>query len=114
MRRKGLVTVESGVEAENADRAKREILAQLSAVKKGEFTDFEFNSSVKSLKDSLMTYNDSQETLDTWYSLKIGAGALSPSEMAEKLSSLTRESVISAAEGIKLNTVYKLLPREER
>lgn len=114
VRRKGLVTVESGVEAENADRAKREILAQLSAVKKGEFTDFEFNSSVKSLKDSLMTYNDSQETLDTWYSLKIGAGALSPSEMAEKLSSVTRESVISAAEGIKLNTVYKLLPREER
>ena len=35
VRQKGLVTVDSGVEAENAEKAQKEILAQLDAVKKG-------------------------------------------------------------------------------
>lgn len=115
IRQKGLVTVDSGVEAENAEKAQKEILAQLDAVKKGEFTDFEFEASLKSLRDSLNSYNDSQVLLDTWYALKAGNRTLySPEEIADKIAEITREDIVNAAKGIKLHTVYKLLPKEEK
>lgn len=115
VRQKGLITVESGIETANADKAEKEILNQLEAVKKGEFSDFEFESSVKSICDSLSSYNDSQTALDTWYTMKINNSQLySPADITEKIKEITREDIIEAAKGVKLNTVYKLLPRGEK
>ena len=110
VRQKGLVTVESGVEFKNANKAETEILNQLEIIKKGEFSEFEFDSSIKSIKDSLNTYNDSQNALDTWYLLKVNNDNIySPSDISEKISKITREDVIKTAEGVRLHTVYKLL-----
>ena len=115
MRIKGLLTVDSGVELQNADKAEKAVNEQLDIVKNGGFTDFEFSSSVKSITDSLKTYNDSQASLDAWYSLKAYNKELySPEDMAEKLSFVTREDVIKAANGVKLHTVYKLLPEVKK
>lgn len=113
VRYKGLLTVDSGVEVKNAQKAQDEILNQLEIIKKGEFSDFEFNSSIKSICDSLNTYNDSQNSLDLWYALKINNQNLySPEDIAEKIKKITKEDVIYAAKGVKLHTVYKLLPKE--
>lgn len=113
IRQKGLLTVESGVETANAEKAREEILNQLEAVKQGEFTDFEFESSIKSIMDSLCGYSDSQTSLDTWYTLKVNnTGLYSPTDIAERIEKITREDVAAAAKGVKLNTVYKLLPKE--
>ena len=113
VRYKGLLTVDSGVETANAEKAQNEILNQLEIIKKGEFTDFEFDASVKSICDSLSTYYDSQNSLDLWYALKINNQNLySPKDIAEKIKKITREDVILAAKGVKLHTVYKLLPKE--
>ncbi len=114
VRCKGLLTVESGVEEENAEKAESAINEQLEAVKKGEFTEFELSSSLKSIRDSLRSYNDSQPLLDLWYGLKALNGRLySPDELAELAGNVTREQIISAARGIKLHTVYRLLPKGE-
>ena len=113
VRYKGLLTVDSGVETANAEKAQNEILNQLEIIKKGEFSDFEFDASVKSICDSLSTYYDSQNSLDLWYALKINNQNLySPKDIAEKIKKITREDVILAAKGVKLHTVYKLLPKE--
>ena len=86
---------------------------KLEIIKKGEFSDFEFDASVKSICDSLSTYYDSQNSLDLWYALKINNQNLySPKDIAEKIKKITREDVILAAKGVKLHTVYKLLPKE--
>lgn len=112
---KGLITVESGVEEQNAEKAEKAILEQLEIMKKGEFSDFEFSSSVKSLRDSLNSYNDSQPLLDLWYALKaVNKNLYSPEDIAEKISAVTRDEIITAANGVKLHTVYKLLPKEEK
>ena len=114
VRQKGLLTVESGVEAGNAEKAEKEILNQLETVKKGEFSDFEFGASIKSICDSLKTYSDSQATLDMWYCIKINNKNLySPDDVAEMVKSVTKEEVIAAARGVKLHTVYKLLPKAD-
>lgn len=112
---KGLITVESGVEEQNAEKAENAISEQLEIMKKGEFTDFEFSSSVRSLRDSLNSYNDSQPLLDLWYALKaVNKNLYSPEDIAEKISAVTRDEIIAAANGVKLHTVYKLLPKEEK
>lgn len=113
VRYKGLLTVDSGVEVENADKAVDEILNQLEIMKKGEFSDSEFDSSIKSICDSLNTYYDSQNSLDLWYALKINNHNLySPEDIIEKIKAITKEDVIYAARGVNLHTVYKLLPKE--
>ena len=113
IRFKGLLMVDSGVEVENADKAIDEILNQLEIMKKGEFSDSEFESSIKSICDSLNTYYDSQGALDLWYALKIcNENIYSPQDIIEKIKQITREDVIYAARGVNLHTVYKLLPRE--
>ena len=82
-------------------------------MKKGEFSDFEFQSSIKSICDSLKTYNDSQNSIDLWYALKVNnANLYSPEDIAEKIKQITKEDVIYAARGVKLHTVYKLLSKE--
>ncbi|MBR5472387.1 MAG: insulinase family protein [Clostridia bacterium] len=111
---KGLITVDSGVEKENANKAEREILNQLDIIKQNLFTDEEFESSIKSITDSFKSYNDSQGLLDAWYSLKIVKDKLlSPEEAAELILGVTRNDVVYTARGVKLHTVYKLLPKEK-
>lgn len=111
---KGLITVDSGIEKENADKAQKEILNQLDIIKQNLFTDEEFNSSIKSIVDSFKSYNDSQGLLDAWYSLKIVKDKLlSPEEAAEGILKVSRNDVVYAARGVKLHTVYKLLPNDK-
>ena len=113
LRSKGLITVDSGVEPQNAEKAYRAILEQLNALQNGELSDFELESSLKSMRDSLYAYNDSQNTIDIWYGMKaIQKTAYSPEEIAEKLNLVTRDDVLKAAKGIRLHTVYKLCPKE--
>ncbi len=114
VRNKGFMMVDSGVEKENAQKAKEAILEQLEVMKKGEFSDFEFSAAVKSIKDSLRSYKDSQNGLDVWYTLKaINKNVYSPNEISEKIEKITRQDVIDAANRVKLNTVYMLLPKEK-
>ena len=111
---KGYVLVDSGVELENAQKAEQEILNQLQVVKEGKFSEFTYNASIKSIVGSLNSYNDSISTLDTWYSININNTALkSPEEVADIISNVTVSDVIQAANGIKLHTVYSLLPERQ-
>ena len=110
---KGFLTVDCGIDAKNEEKAIKAICDQLFIMKKGMFTDFEYESAVKSMKDSLRAYYDSQTTLDMWYSLKIfEENPLSPEELWNLISSVTKEEVCEAAKGIELHTVYSLRPCE--
>lgn len=111
---KGLLTVDSGVCKENMEKTERAILNQLKAIQNGEITDNEYESSLKSILDSFKTYNDSQNLLDIWYSLKISDGRpITVEELSELISKVTKEDVINAARGIMLHTVYRLIPEDK-
>lgn len=115
VRNKGFMMVDSGVEKQNAHKAEEAILAQLNVIKKGEFSDFEFSSAVKSIKDSLGSYKDSQNGLDVWYTIKaINKTVYSPEEISKKIEQVSRQDVINAANRVKLNTVYMLMPKERK
>ena len=116
VRIKGLLTVESGIEKKNADKAEQAILSELKKLKNGDLSDSEFNSSILGITGSLATYYDSSAALEGWYALKIADtnDIVSPEEFAELVKKVTKDDVIKVAGGIKLHTVLKLLPKEAK
>lgn len=115
IRVKGLLTVESGIEKENAEKAERAILLELENLKSGHISDTEFNSSILGITDSIRTYNDSVNALEGWYAARISDNEIfSPEDFAESIKRVTKDDVINVAKGIRLHTVFKLLPKEEQ
>lgn len=112
-KRKGLLMVDSGVEAQNAKKAEAEILRQLEIVKSGNFTDFEFESSKKSIVNSLRGYGDHQEAVDAWFTIKSAVNSpVSPEDFAKLIEKVDKNAVIEAAKTVKLHTVYMLMPEK--
>lgn len=106
---KGIVMVQSGIEDINEDKAKSEILNQLSLVADGNFSDEDFASSIRSITDSVISNNDTPETICAWYSSQLLRDTLkTPEEYAEEIRNVQRSHVIDAAKTIMLDTVYML------
>ncbi|MBR3145401.1 MAG: insulinase family protein [Clostridia bacterium] len=115
VKEKGFMTVSSGIEPKNAEKAEKEILNQLSKIGDGDFDDDTFKAVIRGICDSLKTLNDSQSALDTWYANRIFIRQnYSPDEVADKIQSVTREEVSRAARNVALNTVYMLMPKGEK
>ena len=113
-KRKGFLMVDSGVEAANTKKAEIEILRQLEIVRSGKFTDFEFESSKRSIINSLKGYADHQDAIDAWYTVRCSANSpISPEAYAEIIESVDEKAVIEAAKNVKLHTVYTLMPNGE-
>ncbi|MBQ5910568.1 MAG: insulinase family protein [Clostridia bacterium] len=110
-RTKGFVTVQSGVEEKNAQKTIDAVLKELEDMKNGNFEDSVITASKKAITDSLYGYNDNATAIDIWYSREIGED-ISPNEAADIVMKVTREDIINAAKGVKLHTVYRLLPKE--
>ncbi|MBQ1186282.1 MAG: insulinase family protein [Clostridia bacterium] len=112
-RAKGFLTVQSGVEEENAQKTVDAILKELEDMKNGNFEDSVIVASKKAISDSLYGYYDSATAIDIWYSREID-DSISPNQAADIVMDVTREDIINAAKGIKLHTIYRLLPKEEK
>lgn len=106
---KGVVMVQSGIENDNEEKAKSEILNQLKEVAEGNFSNETFSSSIKSLCDGRLSVNDIPESLCAWYTAQMMREELiSPEEQVEKFKTVDKAQVIRAAKTIMLDTVYML------
>ncbi len=111
VKNKGFMLVDSGIEAQNAEKAKKEILNQLDIMKKGEFTDDEFAASIIGICDSVKSAEDSLSTLNSFYTARVfDTSVSSPSELIKLIKQVTREDVIKAAENVTPLVTYLLLP----
>lgn len=114
VKNKGFMLVDSGVEAQNAEKAEKEIINQLNIMKNGEFSDDEFNASIRSICDSIKSAEDSPNTMNNWYAARVfDNSVLTPSELEVLIKKVTREDVINAARLVEPCVVYKLLPEEK-
>lgn len=108
-RHKGLMYLQSGVKFADFDRAETEILAQLEAVRRGDFTDEALMAAKKAVVSSYRSIQDSQVYQeDYWLNQSVAEIQVSPGEMALLLEDVTREQVIEAAKGWQLDCVYEL------
>lgn len=109
-RAKGIMFVQSGVEKENIEKAKKEILNQLEEVKKGNFSDDDISAIKKSLSNSYKTVNDYLSSLETFYSAQVfDEKIVTPEETIEKINAVTKDQIVEVANKITLDTIYTLV-----
>lgn len=107
--RKGLMVVSSGISFDKFEAAKTEILAQLDAVKKGDFTDEELHWARRAVASDLRAALDSPGELEGfWLSQALDGLDYGPTELAELVGDVTREDVMAVANSIELDMVYFL------
>ena len=112
-RQKGIITVSSGIEFENYQKAYDEILAQLEAVRKGELEDWELEGAKSTLLNAYTSMSDSQSKLENFYLGQIATGhSESPEELAAQVREVTPERIFRAMESVQLDTVYFLKGKE--
>ena len=112
-RQKGLITVSSGIEFENYQRAYDEIMAQLSAVQRGELEDWELQGARSSLLNAYASMGDSQGKLENFYLGQAATGHdETPEMLAEEIRTLKNERIYEAMETVRLDTVYFLKGKE--
>lgn len=113
-RSKGFLMVDSGVEADKAEEAEQAILKELQDIQSGIVEESRLSASKKSVIDSLASYYDSPNALDMWYTRDIGANdSLTPDDAIAMIEDITAEDIVKTARGIKLHSVYKLMPSKE-
>lgn len=106
---KGIMAVSSGIEFENFDKAREEIFLQLDAVRNGDVTDDELTWSSRYLASVYRSFMDEPNMLEDFYlSQNISGESYGPEEFADMCERVTKDEVISIANGIECDAVYFL------
>ena len=109
LREKGIIFIQSGIEEENYEKALSEIFNQINVMKNGEFTQEDFDSSIKALSDAFKGVEDSPVAVCTFYSSQVfDEKIVSGQEYAEKICAVTREQVTECAKRVSIDSVYLL------
>jgi predicted Zn-dependent peptidase len=105
-----LLLVDSGVEAENKQKAQDEIMLQLKNIADGEVGQDELAETKMLLSNSILTMTDSPSSLEGWYMAQIlrGEDILSPKEDIKALMDITKDQLVEAAQKVTLDTIYFL------
>lgn len=111
---KGIILVSSGVDFAKADEARAEILAQLDAVRTGDFTEDELNAAKRSVASDLRSSLDSQGSLEGFYLANAIDGLdFTPEELAALVEDVTADEVKAVAGSLVLDAEYFLNGSEE-
>lgn len=112
-RQKGIITLASGIEFDNYQKAYDEILLQLSAVQNGDWEDWEFEGAKSTLLNAYASMDDSQSKLENFYLGQAATGHTeTPAELAAEVAEVTPERIVAAMQTVKLDTVYFLKGKE--
>lgn len=112
-KQKGLMLVSSGIEFDQYERARDEILAQLRAWADGDFSAQELEAARRAVVSSLTACVDSQGRMEDYWTAQSAAGLCqSPDELAAAVEKVDREQVIDAAKRLRLDAVYFLKGKE--
>lgn len=114
LRDKGIIFIQSGIEQQNYEQALSEILNQLDVMKKGEFTDEDFDSSISALSDAYRGVGDTPAAICVYYgSQAFDENILDGTEIADRISCVTREQVTACAKRVTVDSVYLLAEGDE-
>lgn len=111
---KGIMIIDSGVENDKIDIAKKAIIEQLDAIKTGDITDEDIKNSRLSLVNTLNSVYDYDSSIESWYMGQIISGTdTSPAKEASTFESITKNEIIEAAKRFSLDSTYILTGNEE-
>lgn len=106
---KGIGYMYAGVEFDDMEKAKAIMLEQLKAVQEGQITDEEFDTTIKTMVNDMLSAADSQGAMADLAVDQVFSGRdLSIEERVEAYRKVTREQAAEAARSFTLDTIYFL------
>lgn len=112
-RQKNMITISSGIEVENYQKALDEILAQLKLTQQGGIEDWEEEGARSTMRHALRAMGDSLGQMEEFYLGQAAAGTLETiDQLEQRLKDVTRTRMLDAAAGLALDTVYFLKNKE--
>lgn len=110
----GALNISSGIEFKNFDPAYNEIMAQLQAMRDGDFTDEDIDIAKKEICNSYRSRVDSVEAMENFHTGQILLGRdITIGQAIENIEKVTKEEIVRVANQVKLDTVYFLTGKEE-
>jgi len=113
-RKKGILTVSSGIETANYQRATDEIMAQLEALRQGQWEDWEMEGACSSICNSLRTMEDSAGAMEDFFMGQLATdGVETVQGLLAAIPLVTPERIRAAAESVRPDTIYFLRGKED-
>ena len=111
----GCLSVNCGIEPDQAARAEKAILTELAALCGGPIEDEEFEHCRRRLMARMKGVEDSLGGLEAWYFTELNRGdaVSTPRQAREQLELVTKEDVRAVLNGFSLSVSYLLTPLEE-
>ena len=110
---KGVILVSSGIEFENYEKAKSEILHQLELVRQGQIDEGELEGARRILVGSYRSALDDQGRQEEFWLGQAAAGLdTTLEETAASFETVTKEQVARAAQKLALDSIYFLKGKE--
>jgi len=101
------ISVDVGVERENIEKAKAEILHQLDEIRNGNITDEELSSALLSMDNAFTSIGDTPSSYSGWYFDCLCSGEImTPQEKFQKYTAVTREDIVNSAKSLSLDSIY--------
>jgi len=109
----GTMIISAGIEGCNKEKVVEEVIKQVDLLKRGEFSETEFNATVKNITSSIKVLGDSIGYLCDYYlSNAITGTIISPEEFISKIENVTKEDVVYIAKNLELQMIYFLTGKE--
>lgn len=106
---KGLMMVSSGIENENFERARDEILRQFEDLREGGLKQDELEQARRTVANSIRSMQDSPLALERfWQGQAIAGAETTPEELLAQLDRVQRGQVMAVGRRIDLNLIYFL------
>ena len=106
---KGLMVISSGVDMKNKEKAQAIMLEQLEEIKKGNISEYEYESTMKTIETGIKSLMDSQmQIVDYYLSQAVSKTADSFATMSDRIKKVTKQDVVNVSSKIQLDTVYFL------
>jgi predicted Zn-dependent peptidase len=113
IRPKGVIIIYAGVDPATAQEAETLTLRQIDELKEGNISDFEMESTKKSIVDDLHAISDSaSREINFAFVNKLNNCAETPQVAIEKILSTTKEQIVDTARNIHLDTIYLLTSKK--
>ena len=104
---KTVMGISSGIEIKNYQKALDTILEQLGDMKKGNISEYEYNTTIKTLENSLNSMRDEQaQMLDFNYTQILTGNNRTLEDIIESIHKVTIDDVVKIAAKIELDTIY--------
>ena len=113
-RSKNMITVSSGIEFQNYQKALDEILRQLDAMARGDWEEWELEGTRSCIANGHRSLADSAGRLEDFYMGQIATGQDQELEsLLEAALQVTPERIMAAARSVRPDTIYFLTGKED-